>query len=127
MSKDADFCRFFFKVADLGMKFQYEPLYMNALEILRAMPIDASIQNSLILDQQAALTSLLTKESPTKFRYTLEVIYSLLFPASQHQNCCSESLQQFQSNFIMNGSGLRILELLTKQDYLQSADYLNKV
>lgn len=127
-----------FDFADLGLKLKFKPIYINSLEILKLMPIDKSISNSLIelckseetdsaedspeISQQKEL--LFDKESPTKLCYTLGVIYSLLMPAS---NPLSEEALDFQANFIKSGMAYEVQKFITKKDFLDRADDLTKV
>lgn len=133
MSKEPNYCQFIFKIADLGIRLRYEPLYINAMEILKLMPIDASVLRSLRNyckqcltpdEQRCSLTSLCLTESPTQFCYTLDAIYSLLLPA---KNPLSDESLQFQFDFIVSGSGLKVLDLITKEDFLSEADDLSRV
>lgn len=126
-----------FEFADLGLKLKFKPIYINSLEILKLMPIDKSISNSLIelckseeaggedspeISEQKQL--LFDKESPTKLCYTLGVIYSLLMPAN---NPLSEEALDFQANFIKSGMAYEVQKFITKKDFLDRADDLTKV
>ena len=125
-----------FDFADLGLKLKFKPIYINSLEILKLMPIDKSISNSLIelcksevnsqdepaISEQKEL--LFDKESPTKLCYTLGVIYSLLIPAN---NPLSDEALDFQVNFIKSGTAYEVQKFITKKDFLDRADDLTKV
>jgi translation elongation factor EF-4 len=124
MSKDSSFSQFFFKVADLGITLQQETLYLNALRILKAIPIDLNISNVLNTNLHSTITSLAGDESLTRFRYTLEAIYSMLFPANKSS---LESTYEFQCDFILNGSALQVLDFITHRSAFTRFDLLSKV
>lgn len=122
-----------FDFADLGLKLKYKPIYINSLEILKLMPIDKSISDSLVQLCKSDLNSqeisqlkeqLFSKDSSTKLCYTLGVIYSLLMPAN---NPLSDEALEFQVNFIKSGVALEVQKFITKKDFLDKADDLTKV
>lgn len=126
-----------FEFADLGLKLKFKPIYINSLEILKLMPIDKSISNSLIEICKSEATDaqddpaiaelkeqLFDKESPTKLCYTLGVIYSLLMPAN---NPLSDEALDFQVNFIKSGTAYEVQRFITKKNFLDRADDLTKV
>lgn len=140
MSRNPSHAQFFFQISDLGMHVSHLPLVHNALSILKIMPADQdTIQKikdlcaSAADDQQlsqneisASFDSLFfIHDSPTRVAYNLIVIYSLLMPA-QHRPGDIES-QDFQFNFIKSGCGFRVIDLLTRNNFLSTADAFTKV
>ncbi|KAI1278141.1 putative ubiquitin carboxyl-terminal hydrolase FAF-X [Halotydeus destructor] len=124
--------QFLFQLADLGMSLAHEPLIFNSLQVLRIMPADVETVKSVteVCSQLSAseepwesvskqLDSLFFDPSATRVAYTLGVIYSLLMPA---QIPLSEDARQFQFNFVKSGCGFKVIDLLTKNNFLSAAD-----
>jgi len=133
MSNYTDLYKSLFDYADLGLKLNYKPIYLNSLEILKLIPIDNSRSKSLIklckLDKNNPDVNfhkelLFSKESPTKLCYTLGVIYSTLMPAN---NPLSEEALEFQVNFIKSDVAFEVQQFITTKDFLDKADDLTKV
>lgn len=135
MSTQPSYAQFLFQLADLGMSLNNAPLRESSLSLLKIIPADAQI----ILQIKALCTPALgaTYEeqgpkfdseffnvSPTHVVYSMGIIYSLLMPAS---NPLSEEAQEFQCNFMKSGCGLKILELITKNNFLSKADDFSKM
>lgn len=133
LSKKASHAQFLFQISDLGMKVQHLPLVQNALSILRIMPADQETIKKIrevcssACDSQDASnfdSLFLLHKSPTQVAYNLIVIYSLLMPA---QNPLSSESQEFQFSFIKSGCGFKVIELLSRNNFLSGADDLTKM
>lgn len=146
MSRQHNHAQFFFQISDLGMQLNSRPLIDNALAILKIMPADEETirivkatccptrqeesdlqqtdQENSVLSSLSRFDSLFLKSSPTEVAYTLGVIYSLLMPA---QNPLSEDAQEFQVSFIESGAGFKVIELLTRNNFLSKSDDLTKI
>ena len=146
MSRQHNHAQFFFQISDLGMQLNSRPLIDNALAILKIMPADEETirivkatccptrrqeecdqqmdQESSVVSSLSRFDSLFLKSSPTEVAYTLGVIYSLLMPA---QNPLSEDAQEFQVSFIESGAGFKVIELLTRNNFLSKSDDLTRI
>ena len=135
MSNNPQFAQFLFQLADIGMSLNNPSLRESALALLKIMPADAqTIEHIKQLcvcptgvtyeEQGLKFDSEFFDTSPTRIVYSLGIIYSLLIPAS---NPISEEAQEFQCNFMKSGCGLKILELLNKNNFLSNADDFSKM
>lgn len=133
MSHHSQYAQFFFQLADIGMSLNCPALRESALSLLQIMPADVqTIENIKSLCAFAAnspeeynskFDSIFFSNSPTEVVYNLGVIYSLLIPA---HNPLSDDAQEFQCNFVKSGCGLKILELISKNNFLAKADDFSK-
>ena len=107
----------------------------SALALLKIMPADAqTIEHIKQLclcsagityeEQGLKFDSEFFDTSPTRIVYSLGIIYSLLIPAS---NPISDEAQEFQCNFMKSGCGLKVLELINKNNFLSNADDFSKM
>lgn len=71
------------------------------------------------------LDNLFFASSPTQVAYTLGVIYALLMPAAIAIN--DDDAKEFQSDFIKSGCGFKIVELLTRNNFLTNSDDFTKM
>ena len=127
MSQKPSLASFFFQIADLGMTVGHLPLVQNTLSILRIMPADQETVSRIrsLCSSDFPLDSLFfVNDSPTQVAYNLSVIYSLLMPA---QNPLSEESQDFQYHFVKSGCGFKVIDLLSRNNFLSKADDLTKV
>lgn len=133
LSKKASYAQFLFQISDLGMKVAHLPLVQNALSILKIMPADQDVIKKLrdaaataAESQDASLfdSMFLLHKSPTQVAYSLISTYSLLMPA---QNPLSPESQDFQFNFLKSGCGFKVMELLSRNNFLCGADDLTKM
>lgn len=131
MSSRHSYAQFFFQLADLGMSLKHQQLDCNALAILKIIPADRDTikkikelcsnlasDSSLEVEAMAKFDTLFFAPSATQVAYNLAVIYSLLMPA---QNPLSDEAQEFQYNFVRSGCGLKVVELLTRNNFLSSS------
>jgi len=110
------------------MDLKYDPLCATALSILNVIPADkVTVENLKSLckncanskqESNAKFDELFYGSSPTQTSYNLMVIYSLLMPS---RNPLSEEAQIFQYDFIKSGCGFKILELLSRDNFLSSS------
>lgn len=137
MSCKHTYAHFFFQLADLGMELNHQALVHNALAILKIMPADReTIKRVKDLCKAAAeatgsdaadsskFDSLFFVPSPTQVAYTLGVIYSLVMPA---QTPFADEAQEFQLNFVKSGCGFKVVELVTRNNFLSDSDDLTKM
>lgn len=134
MAQQPQYTKFFFQLADLGMILHYPPLVENTLSILKIMPADQKTVETVSQfckiavesgdDNFAQFDTLFFAPSPTQVVYNLGVIHSLLMPA---QNPMSDEAHAFQFDFMKSGCGCKILELLTKNNFLSRADDFTKM
>jgi len=129
MSRKPALASFFFQISDLGMKVKFMPLVHNALAILKIMPADQETVSRIkqvcgSLDSTSMDSLFFLHESPTQVAYNLSVMYSLLMPAQQ---TISEDCQDFEYNFIKSGCGFKVIDLLSRNNFLTKADDLTKV
>nr|CAD7574966.1 unnamed protein product [Timema californicum] len=142
MSQRPTCAQFFFQLADLGCTLQYPPLRDGARMLLKLIPPDTFTVECLHtlfqlharapVDQgtsspppAAACTvdTLFFGPSPSQVLYNLEVMYALLMPALDP---LSDKAFEFQFNFMKSGDAPVILEMLTKNNFLPSADAATK-
>jgi ubiquitin carboxyl-terminal hydrolase 9/24 len=135
MSTQPQFAQFLFQLADIGMSLNNPSLRESALALLKIMPADTQMIEhikTLCLcppgityeEQGLKFDSEFFDTSPTRIVYSMGIIYSLLIPSC---NPISEEAQEFQCNFMKSGCGLKILELLTKNNFLSNADDFSKM
>jgi ubiquitin carboxyl-terminal hydrolase 9/24 len=135
MSNQPQFAQFLFQLADIGMSLNNPSLRESALSLLKIMPADTqTIQHIKELclcsggvsyeEQGPKFDSEFFNTSPTRIIYNMGIIYSLLIPAS---NPLSEEARDFQLDFMKSGCGLKILELLNKNNFLANADDFSKM
>ncbi|XP_054167467.1 probable ubiquitin carboxyl-terminal hydrolase FAF-X [Oppia nitens] len=135
MSRQSQYTQFLFQLADIGMSLNNPSLRESALSVLKIMSADIqTIEHIKQLcmsgsdvsyeEQSLKFDSEFFNTSPTRVIYNMGIIYSLLIPAS---NPLSDGAQEFQMNFMKSGCGLKILELLTKNNFLSNADDFSKM
>ena len=82
-------------------------------------------------DDQAAdaaartLEALFFTPSATQVAYTLGVIYALLMPSSSPTG--DAEAKQFQHDFIKSGCGFKVIDLVTKNNFLSTSDDFTKM
>lgn len=72
------------------------------------------------------LDNLFFGSSPTQVAYTLGVIYALLMPAGSPISA-NEDAKEFQFDFIKSGCGFKVVELLTRNNFLSNSDEFTKM
>lgn len=134
MSHQHRYAQFLFQLADLGMRYDSN-LHRAALNVLTMMPPDIETANKLRRickeaaenpdnDNLSSFDGIFFAASPTEVVYNLGVIYTLMMPAV---NPLSDEAQEFQCDFVKSGCGIRIVELLTRNNFLSKADDLTKM
>ena len=153
ISKNHNYAKFFFKLCDLGMSLNYEPLCVTGFTMLNILPHDCytveylrtlcSTMNDTdddlnsgdggggdgnVVESCSTIGSRFDEifygSSPTQVSYNLMVLYSLLMPS---RNPLSKESHNFQFHFIKSGCGFKVLELLTRNNFLSSAVDLAKM
>lgn len=152
MSQQPIYVQFFFQVADLGCTLKNAPLRDGARMLLSLVPPDnLTIQRLTALFKNCAVNGLddsvsrggdmtglvplasplppptienmFYHSSPSQVLYNLEVMYALLMPAL---DTASDKALEFLNSFVKSGVASVILEMLTKPNFLPSADIATK-
>ncbi|XP_070538663.1 ubiquitin carboxyl-terminal hydrolase 9X-like isoform X2 [Ptychodera flava] len=124
------YAQFLWQVADLGTQLEIPALRDGARSLLKLMPADSQcvekikalcLDHAKLGDQSLSpsLESLFFCSSPSQVLYHLEVVYSLLMPASQP---IGEDAFEFQYNFVKSGGVMCVLNMLTKNNFLPNTD-----
>ncbi|KAK0096487.1 hypothetical protein PV326_005319 [Microctonus aethiopoides] len=140
MSQQWQYATFFFQLADLGCSLRHSQLRDAARNLLQLVPPntltvtrlqwwfghykdeDVSV-NPHCNEQMTNVDTLFFASSPSHVLYNLEVLNTLLMPALDPT---SDKAFEFQYNFIKSGEAGVILEMLTKNNFLPSADETTK-
>lgn len=134
MAQQQMYAQFLFQLADLGSSLNVPALRDEAHAVLKLMPPDAHtvetlksicLDHSKLGDQSLSptLESVFFAASPSQVLYNLEVAYTLLMPA---HNPLAEEAQSFQYNFVRSGGVPTTLGMITKNNFLSSADVPTK-
>lgn len=154
MSQRPNYVQFFFQVADLGCAIKNAPLRDGARMLLSLVPPDTltvqrltalfknfavnGVEESVPLggDLSGQTTSIppphlppptiehmFFHSSPSQVLYNLEVMYALLMPAL---DTASDKGLEFLYNFVKSGVASVILDMLTRPNFLPSADIATK-
>lgn len=115
------------------MSLRHAALCDTAPLILTIIPPDVTIVENLKTlckkcaenvndtDYGAKFDELFYGSSPTRILYSLGVIYALLMPS---RNPLSEEARKFHYDFMKSGCGFRVVELLTRNNFVSTAvDY----
>uniref|UniRef100_A0A4W5PNF5 ubiquitinyl hydrolase 1 n=1 Tax=Hucho hucho TaxID=62062 RepID=A0A4W5PNF5_9TELE len=130
MSLHLRYVSFLWQVADLGCSPNMPLLRDGARVLMKLMPPDNSTVESLrgvCLDHaklgenglSPTLDSRFFGPSPSQVLYLIEVVYALLMPAS---STLGEDASDFQYNFLKSGGLPLVLSMLTRNNFLPSAD-----
>ncbi|XP_071163274.1 ubiquitin carboxyl-terminal hydrolase 9X-like isoform X2 [Mytilus edulis] len=129
MANTAKYAKFMFQLSDLGCSLQVPKLRDTARTLLKLMPADShtvdrlcnicneNTRSDTTLSQQ--LEIMFFNSSPTEALYNIEVAYSLLMPANDPM---SEDAFKFQYNYVKSGGVQLALNMLTKNNFLPTAD-----
>ncbi|KAK6644525.1 hypothetical protein RUM43_000792 [Polyplax serrata] len=135
MSRKSNYAKFLFQLSDLGCQLHYPPLRDGARTLLQLVPPDQSTVEKLKQlfgihptnehnqDNNVTVESVFFDNSCTKVLYYVEVMYSLIMPASDPM---SDEAFEFQYSFIKSGHAPVVLEMLTKNNFLPNADVATK-
>ncbi|XP_046903853.1 probable ubiquitin carboxyl-terminal hydrolase FAF-X isoform X1 [Hypomesus transpacificus] len=130
MSLHLRYVSFLWQVADLGCSLAMPLLRDGARLLMKLMPPDHTTVGSLragCLDHaklgenslSPSLDSRFFGPPPSQVLYLIEVVYSLLMPAS---GTLGEEACDFQFNFLKSGGLPLVLSMLTRNNFLTSAD-----
>ncbi|KAK3596917.1 hypothetical protein CHS0354_031696 [Potamilus streckersoni] len=129
MANNARYAQFLFQLSDLGCSVLVPRLRDTARQLLKLMPADSHIverfRNICVEHVKSGagvsqvLESMFFNSSPTEVVYNIEVSYSLLMPAADP---LSEDAFEFQYNFVRSGGVQLALNMLTKNNFLPTAD-----
>uniref|UniRef100_A0A8C9X223 ubiquitinyl hydrolase 1 n=1 Tax=Sander lucioperca TaxID=283035 RepID=A0A8C9X223_SANLU len=130
MSLHLRYISFLWQVADLGCNLNMPLLRDGARVLMKLMPPDnTTVENlrAVCLDHaklgENSLTPSLDSRffgpSPSQVLYLIEVVYALLMPASA---TLGEDASDFQYNFLKSGGLPLVLSMLTRNNFLPSAD-----
>uniref|UniRef100_A0A7N6BM91 ubiquitinyl hydrolase 1 n=1 Tax=Anabas testudineus TaxID=64144 RepID=A0A7N6BM91_ANATE len=130
MSLHLRYISFLWQVADLGCNLNMPQLRDGARVLMKLMPPDnTTVENlrAVCLDHaklgenslSPSLDSRFFGPSPSQVLYLIEVVYALLMPASA---TLGEDASDFQYNFLKSGGLPLVLSMLTRNNFLPSAD-----
>uniref|UniRef100_A0A668ARF6 ubiquitinyl hydrolase 1 n=1 Tax=Myripristis murdjan TaxID=586833 RepID=A0A668ARF6_9TELE len=130
MSLHLRYISFLWQVADLGCNLNMPLLRDGARVLMKLMPPDnTTVENlrAVCLDHaklgenslSPTLDSRFFGPSPSQVLYLIEVVYALLMPASA---TLGEDASDFQYNFLKSGGLPLVLSMLTRNNFLPSAD-----
>ncbi|XP_041351568.1 probable ubiquitin carboxyl-terminal hydrolase FAF-X isoform X2 [Gigantopelta aegis] len=128
MSQSAQYAQFLFQLSDLGCQLQVPKLRDTARAVLKLMPMDVHtiqkfrkicLENAKTDGVSQSLEAMFFNASATQVVYNIEVAYCLLMPASDP---LSEEAFEFQFNYVRSGGVQLSLNMLTKNNFLPSAD-----
>uniref|UniRef100_A0A3B3VUV6 ubiquitinyl hydrolase 1 n=1 Tax=Poecilia latipinna TaxID=48699 RepID=A0A3B3VUV6_9TELE len=130
MSLHPRYISFLWQVADLGCNLNMPQLRDGARVLMKLMPPDnTTVENlrAVCLDHaklgenslSPSLDSRFFGPSPSQVLYLIEVVYALLMPASA---TLGEDASDFQYNFLKSGGLPLVLSMLTRNNFLPSAD-----
>ncbi|XP_024141700.1 ubiquitin specific peptidase 9 isoform X2 [Oryzias melastigma] len=130
MSLHLRYISFLWQIADLGCSLSMPQLRDGARVLMKLMPPDnTTVENlrAVCLDHaklgenslSPSLDSCFFGPSPSQVLYLIEVVYALLMPASA---TLGEDASDFQYNFLKSGGLPLVLSMLTRNNFLPSAD-----
>ncbi|XP_013883260.1 probable ubiquitin carboxyl-terminal hydrolase FAF-X [Austrofundulus limnaeus] len=130
MSLHPRYISFLWQIADLGCNLNMPQLRDGARVLMKLMPPDnTTVENlrAVCLDHaklgenslSPSLDSRFFGPSPSQVLYLIEVVYALLMPASA---TLGEDASDFQYNFLKSGGLPLVLSMLTRNNFLPSAD-----
>lgn len=130
MSNQQIYALFFCQLQALGSTLEFSGLRDAARALLQLMPGDVSISERLLRlfsttnDATITVDSMFFSASPAEVLYNLELLYSLLMPAALDP--LSENSYEIQYSFMVSGEAHTFLEMLTKNNFMSSADTITK-
>ncbi|XP_051782099.1 probable ubiquitin carboxyl-terminal hydrolase FAF-X [Erpetoichthys calabaricus] len=130
MSLHQHYITFLWQVSDLGCSLNMPLLRDGARVLMKIMPPDettaAELQANCLNHAKhgekslsPTLDSLFFGPSPSQVLYLTEVVYALLMPAS---GILGNDASDFQYNFLKSGGLTLVLNMLTRNNFIPSAD-----
>ncbi|KAL1497662.1 hypothetical protein ABEB36_008585 [Hypothenemus hampei] len=129
MSLESNYARFFCQLMTLGSEMEFAALRNSAYAVLKTLPCDTLTMEKLKLlfsnqdEQNITMENIFFRATPAEVLYHLEVLYAMLMPA---MDTLSEKTYEFQYSFITSGEAHVFLEMLTKNNFMSSADSTTK-
>ncbi|KAI4464470.1 ubiquitin carboxyl-terminal hydrolase [Holotrichia oblita] len=129
MSMDHIYAHFFCQLSALGSVLEYEPLRDGARNLLLLMPCDVSTMERLHVlfsntyEPDISIEDMFFHPKPAEVLYNLEVLYTLLMPALEP---LSDKSHDIQYEFMVSGEAHTFLEMLTRNNFMSSADTATK-
>lgn len=125
MSQQQTYAQFFCQLMALGSTLDFSILRDGGHALLQLMPCDVmNIEKLRILftspgEQNITMDSMFFSATPAEVLYNLEVLYAMLMPAL---DTLSDKSYEFQYSFLTSGEAHIFLEMLTKNNFMSSAD-----
>ncbi|XP_071839115.1 ubiquitin carboxyl-terminal hydrolase 9X-like isoform X3 [Apostichopus japonicus] len=126
MSTKLKYVEFLFNLADIGCVLGIPSLRGEARALLKIIPGDARIVEQLqevcasaAENNTQSLESVFFGTSPSQVLYFLEVVYAMLMPAKAPTG---PEAFKFQFNFLKSGGIDCVINMLTKNNFLQNGD-----
>ncbi|XP_074025512.1 ubiquitin carboxyl-terminal hydrolase 9X isoform X2 [Leptinotarsa decemlineata] len=125
MSSQSVYAQFFCQLMNVGSTLTFPLLRDMGHTLLQLMPCDlVTIDKLKVLfstpgEDNITMDSMFFSASPAEVLYNLEVLYSMLMPAL---DTMSEKTFEFQYTFMISGEAHKFLEMLTKNNFMSSAD-----
>ncbi|XP_066261614.1 ubiquitin carboxyl-terminal hydrolase 9X [Euwallacea similis] len=129
MSQNRVYAHFFCQLMALGSQLEFPGLRDSAHTLLQMLPCDSlTIEKLRILfatpgEQNISMDVMFFRAIPAEVLYHLEVLYAMLMPA---MDTLSEKTYDFQYSFITSGEAHLFLEMLTKNNFMSSADNITR-
>ncbi|XP_018561344.1 probable ubiquitin carboxyl-terminal hydrolase FAF-X isoform X3 [Anoplophora glabripennis] len=125
MSQQQVYAQFFCQLMALGSTLDFPILRNGGHALLQLIPCDVmTIEKLRILfttpgEQNITMDSMFFSATPAEVLYNLEVLYAMLMPAL---DTLSDKSYEFQYSFLTSGEAHIFLEMLTKNNFMSSAD-----
>lgn len=129
MAQQHIYSQFFCQLMALGSNLEYPLLRDGGHALLQLMPCDILTMKKLRIlftspgEQNITMDSMFFSATPAEVLYNLEVLYALLMPAI---DTLSDKSYEFQYSFITSGEAHIFLEMLTKNNFMSSADSVTR-
>ncbi|CAG9771327.1 unnamed protein product [Ceutorhynchus assimilis] len=129
MSQNASYAQFFCQLMTLGSQMKFPALRSSGHALLKLLPCSVLTMEKLKtlfgtpLEQTLSMDNLFFSATPAEVLYNLEVLYAMLMPA---MDTLSDKSYEFQYSFITSGEAHVFLEMLTKNNFLSSADSITR-
>ncbi|XP_008200473.2 probable ubiquitin carboxyl-terminal hydrolase FAF-X isoform X3 [Tribolium castaneum] len=129
MSTQHVYAQFFCQLSHLGSVLEYPPLRDGGYGLLQLMPCDTETTEKLRIlfttpgEQNITMDNMFFSATPAEVLYNLEVLYAMLMPAIEP---LSEKTYEFQYSFMTSGEAHLFLEMLTKNNFMSSADNVTR-
>ncbi|CAH1960059.1 unnamed protein product [Acanthoscelides obtectus] len=130
MARQPVYAQFFCQLMAVGSALQFPLLRDAGHALLQLMPCDLMTMEKLRVlftspaeQNNVTMDTMFFSANPAEVLYNLEVIYANLMPA---MDTLSEKTYDFQYIFMTSGQAHVFLEMLTKNNFMSSADNVTK-